>query len=269
MNAIVSRKRVLVVSVSALFQQHHARVEIATAQQKCARPCGRKLATFQTTRKCKNKRQSLRSFTQQRRGYFRKRSSRNDGDRLQNDEYFYIYYNLLVSAQGLFSLACSYSVTKGLYRLTSLIVQIMETLTHTGAMQNPADIKAVGRCSQTWDIQSRRSIGCTPTTHGDIIARMLSIGSKSDRVAQPSSVMLSVCHDYSIIASFPFSYSAVINDSNKYWRFVALQWQTQFEPIASRTDEDITVMRKRLITFPTMRQKLIDWVTSFIFPLRT
>lgn len=78
-------------------------------------------ATFQIRRKCKNKRQSSQSFKQCRREYFRKRSSRNNGDRLQNHECFSrCYNNLLGSAQGPFSLPPRSSVTKGLHRPASL-----------------------------------------------------------------------------------------------------------------------------------------------------
>ena len=57
--------------------------------------------------------------------------------------------------------------------------------------------------------------------------------------------------------------------TSTYCSFVASRWQTQKEPIASRTDEDIMVMRKRLIIFPTTKPKLIDWVILSIFPLQT
>ena len=89
------------------------------------------------------------------------------------------------------------------------------------------------------------------------------------RFAHPLNLVLSVCHDYSIVALFFFFYRTVINDASMYFAFTTSQWQTQIEPIASETDEDIMGMRKRLITFPTMKQKLIDWVKSPLFPPRT
>ena len=82
-----------------------------------------------------------------------------DGDRLQNDEHISRYYNLLVSAQGLFSLACRYFVTAGLQLLASLTIVKSWRAQHIPEQRkNFDDIKALERCSQTWDTQSGREI---------------------------------------------------------------------------------------------------------------
>ena len=85
-----------------------------------------------------------------------------------------------------------------------------------------------------------------------------------DSFTHPLSLMLSVCHNHSIVAVL-----SSMTGTSTYCSFVASRWQTQKEPIASRTDEDIMVMRKRLIIFPTTKPKLIDWVILSIFPLQT